>query len=63
MSQQYQKQKLKWIEKGKLEEREKIKKKFMEIEKKYPEHYWRWQFFGKVLFPEEQLQKEIGGMK
>ncbi len=25
---------------------------FEKIAKKYPKHYWRWQFFGKSLFPD-----------
>ena len=29
-----------------------FKVEFDKIAKKYPEHYWRWQFFGKCLFPD-----------
>lgn len=28
---------------------------FDKIEKKYPEHYWRWQFYGKVLNPDKVI--------
>lgn len=24
-------------------------------EKKYPEHYWRWQFYGKILIPDKVI--------
>ena len=32
-----------------------FKKEFNRIEKKYPEHYWRWQFFYKILFPDKLI--------
>jgi hypothetical protein len=30
-------------------------KEFKIIEKKYPEHYWRWQFYGKILNPDKVI--------
>ena len=36
-----------------------FQEKFDKVEKKYPEHYWRWQFYGKVLCPD----KIIGEIK
>jgi len=30
-----------------------FQKKFNKVEKENPEHYWRWQFYGKVLFPDK----------
>jgi len=45
-----------------LKEIEKVihyfQKKFNKIEKKYPEHYWRWQFFAKILNPDKRSKDE-----
>ena len=37
-----------------------IKEEYNRIAEEYPEHYWRWQFFGKVLFPDKKLLSKIG---
>ena len=32
-----------------------FKKEFKRVEKEYPEHYWRWQFYGKILSPDKVI--------
>ena len=34
-----------------------FKGEFNKIEKKYPEHYWRWQFFAKILNPDKIIEE------
>ena len=31
--------------------------KFDKVNKKYPEHYWRWQFFAKILNPDKIIEE------